>query len=251
MSADARKLPYALDPLIAEAKQRRRRRRALLATLAVVLALSLSYGVTRVDRGPGPTTPRSAAAAANAAAFRGTNWSAATLPGAICRGTRPIHLHHGSAVARLTRKSDGQWHAWPRIYLSTEEFHPTFGSLGGRSAAAIRVGCNNGGGTADGYMAHAEVIYVARPHEAPQLIGFVRPHVRPWGGNQLASLLSVAFRGDAVVAHEYFYGGSDGTCCASGRATTRWRFAHGRFTRIQTVITRRPKWLPGTRPRRH
>jgi hypothetical protein len=220
-----------------------RRRRFFLTGAIGILVLSLtSYvALTRLGHGPGPGTTRSSQAGGNnPSAFRGANWLGATVPGAICRGSRPVHLRNGSAVARLTRKSDGQWHAWPRIYL-TEERPVVYGSLAGHSAAAMNVGCNNGGGTADGYMAYADVIYIARPHETPRLIGIVRPHIRPWGGKTwLASPLSVAFRGDELIAHEFFYGGSDGTCCASGRATSIWRFAHGRLKRLRTTITHRP-----------
>jgi hypothetical protein len=219
-----------------------RRRRVFLAGAVGIVALSLisSAAVSHRDRGPSPGTTRSSPAkGTDASAFRGANWSGATLPGAICRGSRPVHLRNGSAVARLTRKSDGVWHTWPRIYLTEQRV--VYGSLAGHSAAAINVGCNNGGGTADGYMAFADAIYLARPHETPRLLGIVRPHIRPWGGKaNLASLVSVTFRGDELVAHEFFYGGPDGTCCASGRATSVWRFAHGSLTPLRTTITHKP-----------
>lgn len=45
MESEVPALPVGLDPLIAEAKQRARRRRYLFATLAVVAAGALTYGL--------------------------------------------------------------------------------------------------------------------------------------------------------------------------------------------------------------
>jgi hypothetical protein len=179
------------------------------------------------------------------ARIRHVNWGAVTLPGSICRGSQPVHLRNGSAVARRTQRSDGVWHTWPRIYLSEIGAHPTYGTLGGRPAAALDVGCNNGGQTADGYMAYAQVIFVERHDAAPILAGIVKPHIQPWGsaGPRLASLLTVTFHGNEVIAHEAFYGGSDGTCCPSGQATTVWTHSGAGFHRVRTTVTRRPHLL--------
>jgi hypothetical protein len=120
---------------------------------------------------------------------------------------------------------------------------PTYGTFDGKPAAAVNVGCTNGGGTADGYMAYADVIFAAHQDAAPAVIAIVRPHIRPWGSTQLASLLGVSFRGHDIVSHEVFYGGSDGTCCPSGRATSIWKISDGRLVRIRTTITREPHRL--------
>jgi hypothetical protein len=231
-----------LDPLIAEAKRRARRRRVLVV-LALVFAVSVAAATLalRPDRPAGSGS--GAAPGSPAAAFHNVNWLGATVPGSVCRGTRPIHLRHGSAVARATRPSDGGWHEWPRIYLSL--IRPaTYGTLDGRSAAAITVGCTNGGGTADGFMAYADVIFVARHVGAPELIGVVKPHIRPWGQEQMASLIGVSFANGEVLAHEYFYGPADGTCCASGRAISVWKLSRGGLVREETVITRKPRQTP-------
>jgi hypothetical protein len=93
-------------------------------------------------------------------------------------------------------------------------------------------------------MAYADVIFVARQHAPPALIGIVKPHIRPWGNDHwLGSLVGVSFHGDKVVAHETYYGGSDGTCCPSGRATSIWTISGGRLTRVSTTITRKPRRL--------
>src|SRR5579871_3156665 len=161
-----------LDPLIAEARRRMRRRR-YLAILALA-GIAVAAAALTLGRGPGRSsswrsTPSETAA--SAAAFRHVNWGAVTLPGSVCRGSRPIHLHRGGAIARATRPSDGLWHEWPRIYVAEIGFHPTYGMLGGRPAVGLVVGCNNGGGTADGYMAYAAVIFLARRHAAPVVAG--------------------------------------------------------------------------------
>jgi hypothetical protein len=212
---------------------------ALVAVAAVVAAATCGCGSSGEKTASHPDQREVSARAA----FRHFNWLSVTLPGSICRGRLPVHLQHGSAVARTTRRSDGAWHEWPRIYLSEIGTPVTYGTLGGNSAAALFVGCNNGGGTADGYMAYGQAIYVARRHAPPVLVGIVKPHIRPWGSTQLASILGVSFRGDHVIAHEAFYGGSDGTCCPSGRATTVWQFARGKLTRLRTTITRKPRLL--------
>jgi hypothetical protein len=217
--------------------------RSRLVALAAVTAVIVTGATGCGSSGEKTTNHRDQQAVTARAAFRHFNWLSVTLPGSICRGRRPIHLRHGWAVARTTRRSDGGWREWPRIYLSEVGSPVTYGTLGGNSAAALFVGCNNGGGTADGFMAYAQAIFVARGHSAPVLVGIVKPHIRPWGTSQLASLLSVSFQGNDVIAHEAFYGGSDGTCCASGRATTIWQFARGTLTRLRTTITRKPHWL--------
>jgi hypothetical protein len=222
-------------------RKRSMRKPGVVAVRVVVAASSavLVAGLTGCGSGSGAHIP------SVAAVFHHVNWGTVTLPGSICRGSRPVHLRDGSAVARATRPSDGVWHTWPRIYLSEVGPHPTYGTLGGRPAAALDVGCDNGGQTADGYMAYAQVIFVARHDAAPVLAGIVKPHIRPWGsgGPRLASLLTVMFHGNEVIAHEAFYGGSDGTCCPSGRATTVWRHSGGRLRRVRTTVTRRPRWL--------
>jgi hypothetical protein len=52
MTLRARRLPFSLDPLMAEAKRRARQRRALVA-LAILLLAGLAAGLTFAFRSPG------------------------------------------------------------------------------------------------------------------------------------------------------------------------------------------------------
>ena len=61
MTAHVPRLPFPLDPLIAEAKRRMRQRRLLLATLIVALA-GIGAGATLALRGPGGSSPAPAGA---------------------------------------------------------------------------------------------------------------------------------------------------------------------------------------------
>jgi hypothetical protein len=56
MTLDAPRLPFALDPLIAEARQRMRRRRLLLLAVLVIAAAGLAFAL-KPWGGPGPARP--------------------------------------------------------------------------------------------------------------------------------------------------------------------------------------------------
>ena len=98
--------------------------------------------------------------------------------------------------------------------------------------------CNNGGGTAAGVLAYAEVIFTPGK-KSPRVIGVLIPQEQP--ANELPTLLQVTIRRGEIVAHEAWYGVNDGTCCPSGRTTTTWKYTNARFTPVRTVLQRRPK----------
>jgi hypothetical protein len=50
----------------------------------------------------------------------------------------------------------------------------------------------------------------------------------------------VDIRRGPIVAHEAWYGAHDGTCCASGRATTNWTYATGTLRPARTVVEHEP-----------
>src|SRR5689334_15664095 len=87
------------------------------------------------------------------------DWANVTLPGAVCAVGHPIHLHDHTAFlkerprrwARAVRVDAG----WARL---------AYGRLGrgGQDAAGLAVDCNNGGGTADGVLHYAWVIFTGR-----------------------------------------------------------------------------------------
>jgi len=69
--------------------------------------------------------------------------------------------------------------------------------------AALVVGCNNGGGTADGYLAYAQVVYMS-VGSSLKVIGVVTPRVQRSG--QLPTLLTVKIERGKIIAHEAWYG---------------------------------------------
>jgi hypothetical protein len=109
----------------------------------------------------------------------------------------------------------------------------------GQDEAALVVGCSNGGGTADGFLAYAQVVFTAGK-KSPRAIAVVTPQQRH-APNVLPTLLRVVIRRSQVIAREAWYGENDGTCCPSGRSTTTWRYTNGRLRAVRTVVERRPR----------
>jgi hypothetical protein len=173
------------------------------------------------------------------------DWANVTLPGAVCGASHRIHLHRHLAVVVSHRWGkrwrSPAWPAWPRVTVDSGWKPVVYGDLDGDGAdeAALGVGCNNGGGTADGYLAYAQMIFAAGK-KSPQAISIVTPRQRP-NPNVLPTLLQVAIRRGKIVAHEAWYGPSDGTCCPMGRSTTTWKYADGRLRPVTTVVEKRPR----------
>jgi len=169
--------------------------------------------------------------------LRKAKWRDVVVPGAFCGlDQRPIQLHGGSAFAR-------RWGYGPPFIVEVDSgWDPVvYGFLGtNRSdpAAALVVDCNNGGGTAGGVMAYAQVIF-GGAGKALRVIGVVTPRVQRSG--QLPTTLTVEIRPGEVIAHEFWYGGTDGTCCPSGRAVTVWKYVDGRLRAGKPKITKTPK----------
>lgn len=166
--------------------------------------------------------------------LRRTDWLDVSVPGSVCRLPDLIRLRGGDAVVRSDR-----WPPWRRVHVtdSWTAKPVTYGSFDGAPAAALNVNCNNGGGTADGVLAYAQVIF-KETLRGPRVIGSVTPRIQP--RNEPASLLQVSFRGTRIIAHEYFYSPAEGICCPSGRATSIWRYARGHLARVSTTVTKKP-----------
>jgi hypothetical protein len=109
----------------------------------------------------------------------------------------------------------------------------------GHAEAAATVNCSNGGGTAAGQLRFAGVIYSVRARTL-RTLAVVAPR-QPYTGPAHVPLLIATIAGGRVIAHESWYGPADGDCCASGRAHTIWRYAHGRLRVVRTVVDRPPK----------
>jgi hypothetical protein len=112
-----------------------------------------------------------------------------------------------------------------------------YGKLDGHDVAAVYVNCNDGGGTADAILAYVQVVFISTS-DGPKVAALVSPRIQPRG--QPPTQLQIAFRGSEIVAHEFFYGSSEGICCPSGRATTIWRYSSEKLVLMNTVVTKKP-----------
>ena len=182
------------------------------------------------------------------------NWATVTLPASACGASRPIQLHRPSWA--LTRTEGAAFFTpIPRRWAHAEFYGKqgvtvesgwdpvAFGDLNGNGTddAGLVYNCNNGGGTADGVLLEGWVIFSGRGGK-PSVVGIVTPRVQP--PNVLPTLVEITIKPGRITAHEFFYGANDGTCCASGRATTIWTYANGILRPGVPVITRRPNTSP-------
>jgi hypothetical protein len=163
------------------------------------------------------------------------DWLNVSLPGSVCGATHSIRLHRGRAVIDSRR-----WPSVPRVTVDAGWIPVVYGNLDGvgQDEAALVVGCNNGGGTADGYLAYAQVIFTAARY-SPRVIGVVTPK-QPRKADRLPTLITVKLRRGKVIAREAWYGPHDGTCCPTGRTTTIWTYVHGRLRAGTPRITKVP-----------
>jgi hypothetical protein len=163
------------------------------------------------------------------------NWKAATLPGRVCGVSHPIHLRGGKAFL-----SSPRWPSLRRIEVAGGWNPVVYGDLDGDGLdeAALGVFCSNGGGTADGVLAYAQVVYRAGTSSA-LAVGVLSPHWQP--KHMLPTLLTVVLRRGRVIGREAFYGRRDGTCCPSGRAMTVWVYRHGTLRLASSRVTRRAR----------
>src|SRR5262249_39278735 len=98
------------------------------------------------------------AGAAPPLGIRSVRCNEVQVPALTCWASKPIRLHGGSAVARTSH--------WPtylpdhRVTIYREE-HVAYGDLDGdgRDEAALGIVCANGGGTAGGQLAVAQVVF--------------------------------------------------------------------------------------------
>jgi hypothetical protein len=168
------------------------------------------------------------------------DWSNVTLPGATCGADEPIRLRHGEAAVYSVGHP---W--WPAVVVDTGravDEHVYYGDLtgDGHDEAALDVVCSNGGGTADGQLAFSSVIFTAVGHSL-RVIGIVTPR-QPLNPNMphVPIVGKVKLERGRLISSEYWYGRRDGTCCASGRATTTWSYTDGKLRPARTIVTRRP-----------
>ena len=206
------------------------RRKNWIAGLTSVLVLAAGVAVAGVG------------SAQTLLPLQAVGWPNETLPGAVCRSSRPIHLHNH--VARIAHTGFGDVDSFgsdPDLVEVTAAYHVTYGQLGGVGpAVAVDVGCSNNGGTADGQIRFAGVVFSGSATSV-RPVGLITPQ-QPHSSNlsHVPLLGKVKWVDGRIDVAEYWYGPNDPTCCASGRATTTWAYRTGKLTAVRTVVTKRP-----------
>ncbi len=189
------------------------------------------------------TATATAAASAQAASpLQAVGWQNETLPGVVCKSSAPIRLrNHLARVAHTGFGDVNSSGADPDLVLVSAAYGVTYGQLGGVGpAAAVDVVCSNNGGTADGQIRFAEVVFSGSATSV-RAVGLITPQQPRSSDLSHAPLLGkVKWVDGEIVAAEYWYGPSDPTCCASGRATTTWAYRAGNLIPVRTVVTKRP-----------
>jgi hypothetical protein len=174
--------------------------------------------------------------------LQAVGWQNETLPGTVCKSSGPIRLHNH--VARIAHTGFGNVNSSgsdPDLVGVAAAYDVTFGRLGGVGrAAAVDVVCSNNGGTADGQIRFADVIFTGSATSV-RPVGLITPR-QPLSSNlsHVPLLGKVRWVDGEIVVTEYWYGPNDPTCCASGRATTTWAYRAGKLTTVRTVVTKRP-----------
>ena len=181
------------------------------------------------------------ASAQTALPLQAVGWPNETLPGAVCRSTGPIHLRHH--LARIAHTGFGDVDSSgkdPDLVEVSAAYDVTYGQLGGIGpAVAVDVACSNNGGTADGQIRFADVVFSGSAASV-RPVGLLTPQQPHRARASHVPLLGkVKWVHGRIVVAEYWYGPDDPTCCASGRATTTWAYHSGKLTAVHTVVTRR------------
>ncbi len=174
--------------------------------------------------------------------LQAVGWQNETLPGAVCEASSPIRLHNH--IARISHTGFGDVNSFgsdPDLVRVAAAYDVTYGQLGGVGpAAAVDVACSNNGGTADGQIRFADVVFSGSATSV-RPVGLITPR-QPHSSNvsHVPLLGTVKWVDGRIVVAEYWYGPNDPTCCASGRATTTWAYRAGKLTAVRTVVTKRP-----------
>jgi hypothetical protein len=186
------------------------------------------------------------AADAATQSLHGVAWGNVTLPGSACEARRPIAMHNGSGFVSPIPRHWSSAHFYGKRGVTVSDGPSAvvvYGELAGtgNENAGLQVLCSNGGGTADGQLLWDWVIFSDRDRRL-SVVGVVKPKVQ--APHEHATLLQIIMKPGELIAHEFFYGPYDGTCCSSGRATTIWTYSHGVLRASTPVITRRPRTSP-------
>ena len=159
--------------------------------------------------------------------LRSFDWRNTELPGQFCEVPGLLSFKDAQALGTSNR--------WGAVHFYAANI--LYGDLGSDepSVAAVSVGCDNGGGTADGELAFAAILLTSAAKQI-EVLGTITPQMNPIGEH--ATLLSkIQIADGKVVVDEDWYTPSDETCCPTGRATTVWTWANGELTAGTPDIT--------------
>ena len=172
-------------------------------------------GVTLVTRSPTPAPV--VGLGVPVTDLRQVDWDEAVLPPGVCGIDTAARLSR-----RRSRETSATWGA-VTVWLDRVAYGDLLSDPG--PEAAVRVYCDNGGGTASSILEYGLVVYSARGGELTA-VGLVRPQRQD--ATQLPTLLLVrSWRPATLVVTELYYRSADPTCCPSGRARTTWSWASG------------------------
>jgi hypothetical protein len=169
-------------------------------------------------------------------------WKHATVPGAVCGSAAAIKLRQNPILGPGAAIRSRLWPWWARLGVAGGGSPPVYGDVtgDGREEAALIINCANGGGTADGQIAFAAVVYTGSEDKL-RVLGIVTPRQPFLPSTPHVPLLQVTLRRGEVISHEFWYGQNDGTCCATRRATTIWHYRDRTLKPGRTTLTRNPR----------
>src|ERR1700728_2044079 len=103
-------------------------------------------------------------------------WQNEPLPGAVCKSSSPIRLHnHVAQIAHTGFGNVNSSGSDPDLVRVSAAYDVTYGQLGGVGpAAAVDVVCSNNGGTADGQIRFADVVFSGSATSA-RAVGLITP----------------------------------------------------------------------------
>ena len=192
---------------------------------------------------PTPSAPATAAAGPPGSQDRGAaafDWKNITVPGDACLSQSPIELVNGAALIPDEVRGRPVGGSGPRYDHLGEFEQPTFGDFEGQTStamavdAAVPLGCDNNGGTADGALLYSIAVFSVGSG-AQRSVGLITPHQQT-AGNLPTLLSNVTMTPGQITITELWYGPDDPTCCPSGKAQTTWRYAGGSLTYAGTRI---------------
>ncbi|HEX4249252.1 MAG TPA: hypothetical protein VH008_15420 [Pseudonocardia sp.] len=158
------------------------------------------------------------------------NWTQQALPGSFCHIPGLVHYLNGAAT--------GTSEKWGPVHLTVDPRSTRYGDFfgDGDEVAAVHVGCDNGGGTADGQLVDSYVV-VRSSAGTLHAIGVIVPQMAAVPGVHVPLLSGADFAAGKITVHEVWYRHYDGTCCPSGRAITVWALQNGALVAGHPSVT--------------